>query len=118
MAQVPRYPESLFFYCDVAPASGGETPILRSDILYNRVLEKYPEFCARLEEQGVIYSRTIPEADDYTSPVGRGWKSTFCGTNSSDREGAQMNASKLNVTLEWLPNGDCKTVSPVLRNLI
>jgi hypothetical protein len=33
----------------------------------------------------------------------------------SDREGAQKNATNLNVTLEFLPNGDCKTVSPILR---
>lgn len=118
MAQVPKYPQTLFFYCDVAPTDGGETPILRSDILYQKVVQKHPDFCKRLEDLGVVYYRVIPEEDDPNSSIGRGWKSTFCGSNSKDRDGAEKNAKQLGVTLEFLPNGDCKTISPVLRKSI
>ncbi|KAI8895510.1 hypothetical protein BC833DRAFT_622967 [Globomyces pollinis-pini] len=111
MSQVPQYPQCLFFYCDVAPLKGGETPLLQSDVLYNRVNELFPSFIAKLEKEGVIYTRIIPKEDDPSSPVGRGWKSTF---QVKDKESAKIAASKLNVTLEWLPNGDVKTVSPIL----
>jgi hypothetical protein len=65
-----------------------------------------------VEEKGVVYTRIIPKEDDPESPVGRGWKSTFqCQT----KEEAIRAAAKLGVRLEWLPNGDVKTVSPVLK---
>jgi hypothetical protein len=53
MAQVPTFPATLFFCCDVAPADGGETPIVRSDIVYQKAKEAYPDFCAKLEAEGV-----------------------------------------------------------------
>ena len=53
----------------------------------------------------------IPGDDDPSSPVGRGWKSTF---QAQDVETAEKHAKNLGVSLEWLENGDVKTKSPVL----
>ena len=39
MAQTPIYPSKLFFFCQVAPETGGTTPICRSDILWERLVE-------------------------------------------------------------------------------
>ena len=111
MAQVPLYPECLFFFCLVPSAQGGETPILKSDVIYQRVNQEFPEFTRELEEKGVVYTRIIPEETDPESAVGRGWKDTF---QAQDRETATKNAANINVRLEFLPNGDCKTVSPIL----
>lgn len=111
MAQVPLYPEELLFYCDLAPKEGGETPILQSDVIFERVQAKYPEFVDKLMKLGVIYTRIIPKEDDPSSPIGRGWINTF---GTSDPEEAKVAAAKLNVNLEWLENGDVKTVSSVL----
>lgn len=91
--------------------SGGETPLLRSDIIYKRVLDVHPEFCHKLEKQGVVYTRTIPENDDKTSAIGRGWTNTF---NAADRDGVELAATGLGVSLEWQANGDVKTISPKL----
>ncbi|PQM33854.1 clavaminate synthase-like protein [Prunus yedoensis var. nudiflora] len=77
MAQVPEYPAKLFFFCEVEPGSGGETPIVLSHIVYERMKERYPEFVDKLEEHGLIYNRVLGEDDDPSSPIGRGWKSTF-----------------------------------------
>ena len=77
MFQVPEFPAKLFFYCEVEPTSGGETPIVLSHVVYEKVKVKYPEFVQRLEEQGLIYTRILGEDDDPSSPIGRGWKSTF-----------------------------------------
>ncbi|CAG7881041.1 unnamed protein product [Brassica rapa] len=44
MAQVPEFPSKLFFYCEVEPNSGGETPLVLSHVVYERMKEKHPEF--------------------------------------------------------------------------
>ncbi|KAJ3325431.1 hypothetical protein HDV06_004290 [Boothiomyces sp. JEL0866] len=110
MAQVPRYPECLFFQCQQI-TKGGETPLLRSDIIYDRVNKAYPELTKKLEEKGVVYTRVIPKHDDPTSPIGRGWISTF---QSEDLNVVEEKAAALGVSLIPLENGDIKTVSPVL----
>ncbi|CAK9153492.1 unnamed protein product [Ilex paraguariensis] len=99
MAQVSVYPSKLFFFCEVEPASGGETPIVLSHIIYEKMNEKYPEFVEKLEEHGLIYTRVLGEEDDNSSSVGRGWKSTFL---TQDKSVAEERAAKLGVKLEWM----------------
>lgn len=111
MAQVPEYPSWILFYCQIAATSGGATPILRSDVLYETILERMPDFAEKLERKGVVYTRVLPPVDDPLSPIGRGWKSTF---RSEDKDEAAKKAAALGVELEWLPNGDVKSVSGVL----
>ncbi|KAJ3305510.1 hypothetical protein HDV03_001376 [Kappamyces sp. JEL0829] len=110
MAQVPLYPETLFFHCDVI-TQGGETPLLRSDVIYAAVHKAFPAFTRKLEEKGVVYTRVIPKEDDPASPIGRGWVSTF---QSDDLAVVEEQARKLGVSLIPLENGDIKTVSPIL----
>ncbi|KAL0415176.1 UNVERIFIED_CONTAM: Clavaminate synthase-like protein [Sesamum latifolium] len=56
MAQVPEYPSKLFFFCEVEPADGGETPIVLSHVVYERMKEKYPDFVEKLEKHGLVYT--------------------------------------------------------------
>nr|GMD35478.1 clavaminate synthase-like protein At3g21360 [Ipomoea batatas] len=107
MAQVPEYPSKLFFYCEVEPGSSGETPIVLSHVVYEKMKSKYPEFVERLEEHGLIYIRVLGEEDNPLSPIGRGWKSTFL---TSDKSVAEERAAKLGMKLEWLDDGGVKTV--------
>ncbi|XP_044495892.1 uncharacterized protein LOC123218490 isoform X2 [Mangifera indica] len=74
---VPKFPSKLFFFCEVEPGSGGETPIVLSHIVYERMKHRHPEFVEKLEQHGLIYTRVLGEEDDPSSPIGRGWKSTF-----------------------------------------
>ena len=111
---MPLYPECLFFYSLVAPKFNGETSLIRSDLCYEEINKLQPEFCSKLEQHGVVYNRVIPGDDDITSPVGRGWKATF---QAKDEQTALKNAKNLGVNLEWLPNGDVKTVSPILPGI-
>lgn len=67
----------LFFFCEEEPQSGGETPIVLSHRVYERMRERYPEFVERLEKHGLIYTRILGAGDDPSSPIGRGWQSTF-----------------------------------------
>lgn len=77
MAQTPHPPTHLFFFCDEAPAIGGETPILVSHEVYDYLAEKHAAAMSDIESSGVKYIRVLPEEDDPTSAIGRGWKSTF-----------------------------------------
>ncbi|CAN6970928.1 unnamed protein product [Brassica rapa subsp. trilocularis] len=107
MAQVPEFPSKFFFYCEVEPNSGGETPLVLSHVVYERMKEKHPEFVQRLEEHGLVYVRVLGEDDDPSSPIGRGWKSTFL---THDKNVAEERAAKLGMKLEWTEEGGAKTV--------
>ncbi|KAK2971126.1 hypothetical protein RJ640_008550 [Escallonia rubra] len=110
MSQVPDYPSKLFFFCEVEPGSGGETPIVLSHIVYERMKERYPEFVERLEEHGLIYTRVMGEEDDPSSPIGRGWRSTFL---TKDKSVAEERAAKLGMKLEWMGDGVKTIMGPV-----
>lgn len=111
MAQVPSPPTHLFFFCEVPPSEGGETPILVSSEIYKRLKVKNPSFLESLEKYGVKYVRYMPEYDDPTSAIGRGWRSTFL---TDSKEGAEAALKKLGSSWEWQPDNSLKTVTAVL----
>lgn len=57
-----------------------------SHVVYEKMKNKYPDFVERLEEHGLIYIRVLGEDDDPSSPIGRGWKSTFLTKDKSVAE--------------------------------
>ena len=111
MAQVPKFPSYLLFYCDVKPKEGGETPLCLSNSVYERVNRENPDFVKKLQEKGVIYTRVLPEEDDFSSPIGRGWKSTYL---TDDKRVAEKKCIEHGGSFEWLENGCLKVVSKVL----
>ncbi|MCO5592327.1 hypothetical protein L7F22_046328 [Adiantum nelumboides] len=115
MAQVPEYPSRVFFFCEVEPAEGGETPIVLSHLIYERMQSVYPEFVDKLEKDGLLYVRILGEGDDANSAIGRGWQSTF---QTKDKEEAEKRASKLGMRLEWLADGNAKTISGPLPGIM
>jgi hypothetical protein len=70
MAQVPKFPSHLFFYCDVQAKEGGETPICLSNVVYEQLNKERPQFVENLKEKGVRYTRILPKEDDSTSAIG------------------------------------------------
>ena len=111
MAQTPIYPSKLFFFCQVAPESGGATPICRSDVLWERLVEKRPVFANDCKEKGLRYSNVIPAEADKSSSMGRNWQSTF---SADTREAVEIRMASLNYVWEWLPNGELRATTPVL----
>jgi len=67
LAQTPDPPSHICFYCSANAAEGGSTPLIRSDQVYNWLLEKYPQFMEQIEQLGCKYVRTVPEVDDPSS---------------------------------------------------
>ncbi|KAL5755935.1 hypothetical protein ACOSQ2_020681 [Xanthoceras sorbifolium] len=110
MTRGPGIPSKLFFFCEVEPSSGGETPIVLSHIVYARMKHKYPELVEKLEEHGLIYTRILGDDDDYSSPSGRSWKSVFL---TEDKSVAEERAAKVGHKLEWMDGGVKRLMGPV-----
>ncbi|KAL6006073.1 hypothetical protein ACLOJK_040118 [Asimina triloba] len=110
MAQVPEFPSKLFFFCEVEPGRGGETPIVLSHLVYEKMKQKYPDFVEKLEELGLIYTRVLGAEDDPSSPIGRGWQSTFL---TKDKRIAEERAARLGTKLEWVNDGVKTIMGPI-----
>jgi hypothetical protein len=111
MAQTPSPPSKLFFLCQTAPDQGGATPICRSDILWERLVEQRPGFADDCKNKGLKYSNVMPAETDKSSGMGRSWQSTF---SAETRVGAEARMTALGYTWEWQPNGDLRATTPVL----
>ncbi len=115
MSQVPNPPAYIMFYCDVPPESGGETPIVLSNVVYKRFQAISAEFAERLEDTGVRYVRVMPGTDDDSSPIGRSWRSTFLVDERADAEDRMR---ELGMEWTWLDNDELHTVTrplPAIR---
>lgn len=111
MAQTPIFPSKLFFFCEKAADEGGATPLCRSDVLYQQMLERLPDFARCCEQKGLQYSNVMPGADDATSGMGRSWQSTF---GAQSREEAQQRMRSLGYIWQWLDDGCLRATTPVL----
>lgn len=112
MAQTPVYPSRLFFFCELPAEQGGATPLCRSDILFERLKEEFPEFVADCESKGLLYTNIMPAENDPTSGMGRSWQSTF---RAETRELAEQRLQTLGYSWEWLPDGCLRSTTPILQ---
>jgi len=108
LAQVPRWPHYLFFFCEVAPKEGGETPVVLSNLVYQALESKHKAFVDKIAAQGVRYTRILSNGDDATSPMGRGWQNTY---GSSDKSVVEQKLVELGIDGEWMANGCLKTTT-------
>lgn len=111
MAQAPKFPSKVFFYCHQPSVKGGETPIVLSNEVCAVLRSKFPTLYRRFKEEGVKYIRTMPMDDDSESALGRGWKSTY---QTDSKAVAEEEMRKAGTEWEWLANGDLKTTSKKL----
>ncbi|MGC3969116.1 MAG: TauD/TfdA family dioxygenase [Pirellulales bacterium] len=86
MAQTPIYPSRLFFFCEQPSATGGATPLCRSDVLWERLVAKCPQFAQDCETKGLRYSNVMPAANDHASGMGRSWQSTLRAQTPQEAE--------------------------------
>ncbi|NQZ30775.1 MAG: TauD/TfdA family dioxygenase [Oceanospirillaceae bacterium] len=106
MAQVPKPPGYIFFYCDIAPSEGGATSILHSAEICKKFFEIDPEFAASIEASGVSYKRVMPLETDKSSAIGRSWRDTFLVETKEQAEHAMQEAG---MSWEWLDDGGVAT---------
>lgn len=111
MAQTPIYPSRLLFFCEQPAATGGATPLCRSDVLWQRLQQAEPAFAHACREKGLRYTNVMPPENDPTSGMGRSWQSTL---RARTREEAERRLASLGYSWEWLPGGELRATTPVL----
>ncbi|MFP6765859.1 MAG: TauD/TfdA family dioxygenase, partial [Planctomycetaceae bacterium] len=111
MAQTPRFPGRLFFFCEQPADTGGATPVCRSDQLLYQLKQECPDFVSDCESKGLLYSNVMPAQNDPDSGMGRSWRSTFRAETRVDAE-AGMRA--LGYTWEWMSDDSLRATTPVL----
>jgi hypothetical protein len=114
MAQTPVYPSRLFFFCEQAAATGGATPLCRSDVLLEELERQCPRFVRDCREKGLKYTNVMPAANDASSGMGRSWQSTLGATT---REEVESRLGQLQYTWEWLTDGSLRATTPVLPSV-
>jgi hypothetical protein len=112
MAQTPIYPSKLFFFCEKPAETGGATPICRSDILWERLAPRCPEFAKSCVEKGLQYSNVMPGENDFNSGMGRSWQSTL---KAQTREQAEERLRGLGYSWKWQDDGCLRATTPVLQ---
>lgn len=105
MAQVTDgCPSKVLFFCETEPAEQGQTPIVVSHKVTEKMWEQFPEFMQKLEELGLLYVKVLPMKMDPSQISLQGWPLVF---GTSDRSEAEQRATiQFNARVEWLP-GDC-----------
>ena len=111
MAQTPRYPSRLFFFCE-KPAEQGERrrsvgPTC-SGAAWSSVVPTSP---AIVLEKGLTYSNVMPSSNDPNSGMGRSWQSTLRATT---RDEAEQRLKSLRYHWEWLDDGCLRATTPIL----
>lgn len=112
LAQTPKPPEYIFFYCDIPPNQGGQTPIIDSTAVYRYAKEHHPDFMNKLQTHGARYIRTLPPHDDPSSPIGRSYQNTW---NVKTPQALEERLTQLDgCSWQWLDDGSVRiTTEPV-----
>ena len=111
MAQTPVYPSKLFFFCQKAAEQGGETPLCRSDVLWERIEKELPGLAQNCLNKGLKYSNIMPAEADLDSGMGRSWQSTLSVNSAAE---AEARLSELEYSWEWMEQDELRVTSPTL----
>ncbi|ONK64405.1 uncharacterized protein A4U43_C07F25510 [Asparagus officinalis] len=73
MAQIRTYPPKIIFFCMTAPPEGGQTSIIPSNVIVEKLQEKKPEAVKKFEQDGVkivLHTRAAFKIDGSDSTKG------------------------------------------------
>lgn len=72
------FPKKIAFFCDIEPATGGETPIVDMRLVYRDIPD---DVIDRFEQKGVQLKRRLPAYNYVRNKAIRTWKDTFLVKN-------------------------------------
>jgi alpha-ketoglutarate-dependent taurine dioxygenase len=94
-----RWPGKIFFYCQTAPPTGGETPIADS----RKVLERLsPQLQSRFADKGVKYTRNLHGGRG----AGLSWQTVF---ETEDRQRVEAYCREGGIDFSWTEDGGLRT---------
>ncbi|XP_058099708.1 clavaminate synthase-like protein At3g21360 [Magnolia sinica] len=75
MSLCKEYPSKIFFFCLEPSPEGGETSILPSHIIVEKMEELMPDFVVKLSQVRLIFRfRTVTDADSNDRVISKTWK--------------------------------------------
>ncbi|KAG9442574.1 hypothetical protein H6P81_018428 [Aristolochia fimbriata] len=77
MSLMKEIPSKVFFFCLTPPAEGGETSLARSDVLYQEMKRRLPEFVSRVAGTGTVVGLEYPKESTTELVMGTSWKSVL-----------------------------------------
>lgn len=95
----PRWPMKIFFFCVTPARAGGETPIVDSRKVFQRM---DPEIREEFMRKGIRYSRSYGEG------LGLDWQTVF---QTSDRAQVEDFCRNNSISVEWKDGGRLRTGS-------
>jgi len=96
-AYTRQWPMRIWFYCDLAPQQGGETPIADSREVYRRLDPKLRE---RLAQRRLMYVR------NYGNGLDVSWQYVF---NTEDPAAVEAYCRAQGIAWEWKDDGELRT---------
>ena len=112
MAQTPTYPKNIFFFCKSASETGGETPLCRSDQLYEELLKEDKTLIESFEKFGVIYNSIMSSGDELISGQGRSWQKTLGVSTKNDAEAKLL---ELGYSWDWIEGDNLSVTTKPLK---
>ncbi len=94
-----KWPSKIFFYCDVEPREGGETPIVDSRKLWQAI---DPEIRRKFREKGVLYTRNLHGDQG----AGLSWQTVF---ENTDRDFVESYCEEGGIEYRWTDDGGLAT---------
>ncbi|XP_020575379.1 clavaminate synthase-like protein At3g21360 [Phalaenopsis equestris] len=84
----PKVPSKIFFYCIQPSPEGGETSIVASDVIVEKMEERMPDFMAKVKEVGLIHgNKTATDAEVGTQSIfNRSWKASLGSDDEVEAE--------------------------------
>ncbi|KAJ6804960.1 clavaminate synthase-like protein [Iris pallida] len=79
MSMMKHSPSKIFFFCCQPASEGGETSIVQSNIVVEKMEERLPEVMAKLSEVGLVSKSKTPRDDEADSEklINKTWKWIF-----------------------------------------
>ncbi|SPO07563.1 uncharacterized protein DNG_10258 [Cephalotrichum gorgonifer] len=108
-----HFPGIVFFNSQIVPDEGGQTPLLSTIELYDRVRDELPEFVNDLTENCIIGRQYYPDKQDpEAKTIGWNWQDSYGfdiepsdALETQRRKVEHVLESRLKAEAEWQPNG-------------
>ena len=104
-----NYPSLVFFFCEIAPTKGGETPLLDGRRLYNML---DPALIRRFKDKKLKYVMNLHGGHG----LGKSWQTCF---EQSNPKLVESYLEKIGAAYQWKPDGGLRTeecVMPVIQH--
>ncbi|KAH9324670.1 hypothetical protein KI387_004848 [Taxus chinensis] len=112
MSMFEYFPTKLVFFCEIAPPAGGQTPLLLSHKITERMEEIYPELVRKLEKEGLIYASILSEEDSPEDSI-TGWQSLYKTKDKEEAGRRASNSGLITSNVSWEGNNMLLQLGPL-----